>query len=222
MKKTLFLLLLSAGAFAQKISAEELSAAIKKTPDAQVVDVRTPAEFKAGHIQNASNVDVRSAEFPRMVAALDKTKPVYLYCLSGGRSSSAANKLRDLGFTQVVEMPGGMMEWRNKNLPEVKLTLKGEGMSQDAYEAMLNHEGTVLVDFYAEWCAPCKKMKPYIEKIDAEKKVKVIRIDADQNPNLMKALGIVGLPVIKVYNKGLQWEHTGFLTEEELRSRLKI
>ncbi len=223
MRKTLLLVFLSLGAVAQKISAEELVAAVKKTPDAQVVDVRTPAEYKAGHIQNASNVDVRSAEFNRMISALDKSKPVYLYCLSGGRSSSAASKLRDMGFAQVYEMPGGMMEWRNKNLPEVKLVLKGEGMSLDAYEAMLVHDGTILVDFYADWCAPCKKMKPYIEKIEAEKQVKVIRIDADQNPKLMKALGIVGLPVIKVYNKAnLQWEHTGFLSEADLRTRLKI
>lgn len=221
MRKSLLLLLLSFGAYAQQISAEELTAILKKTPEAQVVDVRTPSEFKAGHIGNASNIDIRSSEFSKMAEALDKAKPVYLYCLSGGRTKSAAAKLREMGFNQVIEMPGGMMEWRNKNLPEVKLTVKGEGMSLDAYEAMLNHEGTFLVDFYAEWCAPCKKMKPYIEKISKEGNVKVIRIDADQNPKLMKELGIVGLPVIKVYNHGLKWEHTGFMTETELRARLK-
>lgn len=206
-----------------RLSAREFEKKIQSTPDAQVVDVRTPAEFKAGHIKDASNVDISSPEFKSMAATLDKSKPVFVYCLSGGRSASAAKYLRSEGYTRVYEMPGGMMEWRNNDLPEVKLTVTSEGMSQAEYEAMLQSGKTVLVDFYAEWCAPCKKMKPYLENIarDMAGKVTVIRIDADQNSRLCKALGVSALPVLKVYKDGKEtWNHTGFMDEEGLRARL--
>ncbi|WP_367916231.1 thioredoxin domain-containing protein [Leadbetterella sp. DM7] len=207
---------------AVKLSAKEFADKIKSTPGAQVVDVRTPSEFKAGHIKDASNVDISSGEFKNMAAAIDKSKPVFVYCLSGGRSASAARYLTSQGYNEVYEMTGGMMEWRNNNLPEVKLTVTSEGMSVAEYEAMLQSGKVVLVDFYAEWCAPCKKMKPYLENIAKDKTATVIRIDADQNSRLCKALGISGLPVIKVYRNGKEsWNHTGFVDEEGLRKQLE-
>ncbi|MCD8540760.1 MAG: thioredoxin domain-containing protein [Leadbetterella sp.] len=173
---------------------------------------------------NASNADLRSVGFTDMVSALDKSKPVFVYCLSGGRSSSAVKQLHTLGFKEIYEMPGGMMEWRSKDLPEVKLTVTSEGMSVAEYEAMLQSGKIILVDFYADWCAPCKKMKPFVEKIsqDMAEKVTVIRIDADQNPRLCKALGVSALPVLKIYREGKEtWNHTGFMDEEGLRNQLK-
>jgi len=207
-----------------QLSAKEFAKKIQKTPGAQVVDVRTPSEFKAGHIKDASNIDINSAEFKSMAAVLDKSKPVFVYCLSGGRSASAAKYFRSEGYNQVYEMPGGMMEWRNKELPEVKLTVTSEGMSVAEYEAMLQSNKVILVDFHAEWCAPCKKMKPFLEKIsqDMAEKVTVIRIDADQNSRLCKALGVSALPVLKVYRNGKEtWNHTGFMDEEGLRKQLQ-
>lgn len=206
-----------------RLSAKEFAKKIQKIPGAQVVDVRTPSEFKAGHIKDASNVDISSADFKSMAATLDKSKPVFVYCLSGGRSASAAKYFRAEGYTQVYEMPGGMMEWRNNDLPEVKLTVTSEGMSVAEYEAMLQSNKIILVDFYAEWCAPCKKMKPYLEKIsqDMADRVTVIRVDADQNARLCKALGVSALPVLKIYREGKEtWHHTGFIDEEGLRAQL--
>lgn len=207
-----------------RLSAKEFSKKIQKTPGAQVVDVRTPSEFKGGHIKNASNIDISSGEFKAMAAALDKSKPVFVYCLSGGRSASAAKYLRAEGYTEVYEMPGGMMEWRNHDLPEVKLTVTSEGMSVAEYEAMLGSGKIVLADFYAEWCAPCKKMKPFLDQIsrDMADRVTVIRIDADQNSRLCKALGVSALPVLKIYREGKEtWHHTGCIDEESLREQLR-
>lgn len=205
-------------------SAKEFAAKIKDTPDAQIVDVRTPGEFKAGHIQNASNIALQSPEFADMATALDPSKPVFVYCLSGGRSSAAVKRLQAMGFKQIYEMPGGMMEWRSQNLPEVKLTVTSEGMSLKEYQAMLQSGKTVLVDFYAEWCAPCKKMKPFLDKISREMagKVTVIRIDADQNSRLCKEMGVSALPVLKVYRDGKEtWNHTGYADEPTLRAQLR-
>lgn len=207
-----------------KLSAKEFAKKVRNTTDAQIVDVRTPAEFKAGHIKDASNIDFSSNEFKSMAATLDKSKPVFIYCLSGGRSASAAKYLRSEGYTQIYEMPGGMMEWRSRDLPEVKLTVTSEGMSPAEYEAMLQSNKIILVDFYAEWCAPCKKMKPYLERIsqDMAEKVTVIRIDADQNSLLCKALGVSALPVLKIYREGKEtWHHTGFIDEDGLRAQIR-
>lgn len=207
-----------------KLSVSEFADKIKNTPEAQIVDVRTKGEFKSGHIANASNVELSSPDFKSMAAALDKDKPVLVYCLSGGRSAKAADYFRNEGFKEVYEMPGGMMEWRSKNLPEVKLVATSDGMSRKEYEAMLQSNKVVLVDFYAEWCAPCKKMKPYLDKISEELKenVTVIRIDADQNPVLCKEMGVAALPVLKIYKGEKEiWSRTGFVDEETLREKLK-
>lgn len=205
------------------LSAKEFADKIKNTKGGQVVDVRTPGEFKTGHIQNASNIALQSPEFTDMASALDPSKPVFVYCLSGGRSASAVKRLKAMGFKEIYEMPGGMMEWRSQNLPEVKLTVASEGMSLKDYQAMLQSGKTVLVDFYAEWCAPCKKMKPFLDKISTEMagKVTFIRIDADQNSRLCKEMGVAALPVLKVYRDGKEtWNHTGFADEETLRAQL--
>lgn len=208
----------------KKLSALEATEKIKANPEIQIVDVRTKGEFKGGHVTNASNVEISSAEFKSMAAALDKNKPVLVYCLSGGRSSKAAEYFKAEGFKEIYEMPGGMMEWRSQNLPEIKLVANSPGMTLAEYEAMLQSKKIVLVDFYAEWCAPCRKMKPFLDKIteDMVETVTVIRINADQNSILCKELGVSALPVIKVYKDQKEdWNHTGFVDEETLRSKLK-
>jgi thioredoxin 1 len=207
-----------------KLSSTEFADKIKSTPEAQIVDVRTKGEFRAGHIANASNLELSSTEFKNMAAALDKDKPVLVYCLSGGRSARAIEYFKNEGFTEIYEMPGGMMEWRSKGLPEEKLVATSDGMSRQEFEAMLQSNKIILVDFYAEWCAPCRKMKPFIAKIseDLKESVTVIRIDADQNPVLCKEMGVAALPVIKIYKDQKEiWHHTGFVDEETLRSKLK-
>ena len=207
-----------------KLSATEFSDKINTVKHAVVVDVRTPEEFQKGHLQNALNIDWNGSEFEQQLATLDKDQPIFVYCLSGGRSGKALAKMHEAGFTNVVEMPGGMMEWRANDLPEVKIELTGEGMDLRQYEALLRSDKLVLVDFYADWCAPCKKMKPYLEKIaiDMADTVTLVRIDADANPVLCKTLDVVGLPVLKLYkNKELVWENKGYIGEAPVRERIK-
>ena len=76
---------------------------------ARLVDVRSPEEYAAGHIEGATNIWVR--DLPQRAAELEpKDKPIVLYCHTGIRATRAANILRDAGFTQVHNM-GGMSEW---------------------------------------------------------------------------------------------------------------
>lgn len=95
-----------------EISATELQAVLKK--EIQLVDVRTASEFNNGHIDNALNIDVNSADFNTETQQLDKSKPVYIYCQSGKRSSNAAKKMESLGFTKIYDLRGGIVSWNNK------------------------------------------------------------------------------------------------------------
>jgi rhodanese-related sulfurtransferase len=78
----------------------------------QLVDVRTPNEYKGGHIKKAVNIDFfNGAKFEKAFASLDKNKPVYLYCRSGARSQKAARKIAQMGFTEIYDLRGGYMRW---------------------------------------------------------------------------------------------------------------
>lgn len=71
-------------------------------------------------------------------------------------------------------------------------------------EEVLKSEGTVLVDFYADWCTPCKMMSPIIDKIAEEgiANLKVGKINVDENPNLAEQYGIMSIPTILVFKAG--------------------
>lgn len=80
----------------------------------QLVDVRTPAEFAAGHIPEAKNIDVRGDNFDREAkATLSKERPVAIYCRSGARSKTAARRLAAMGY-RVYELNTGFMNWNGQ------------------------------------------------------------------------------------------------------------
>jgi len=85
--------------------------ALKNNLDIQLIDVRTPKEYDEGHIENAKLIDFLSEGFKENIQELDKNKPVYLYCRSGGRSGKASKLMLELGFTQIVDLKGGYMAW---------------------------------------------------------------------------------------------------------------
>lgn len=207
------------------LSPKEFSQKLNDTKEEILLDVRTPGEFGSGHLSGAVNIDWNSSDFQRKAAQLDKSKPLFVYCLSGGRSASAAAALREMGFSSVYEMQGGMMQWRAAGLPEEGGNVNAAaGMTVQQYESMLQNKPLVLVDFYAEWCAPCKKMKPYLEELAAENKesLTLIRIDIEANPELTKSMGLDAVPVLKVYRNGKEsWTNTGYVEKETVAAQLK-
>ncbi len=207
------------------LSATEFSEKIKQLSTAPILDVRTPDEFLKGHLVNAFNYDWNGNEFEKQIALLDKSKPVFVYCLSGSRSASAANQMRSEGFKEVYELNGGIMKWRGANLPETTDTkISSIGLSKQQFLELINSDKLVLIDFYADWCAPCKKMKPYLDEIskDMSEKVVVVRINADNNQTLCKELKIDELPVLQLYkNKTLIWANTGFINKTEVIKQLQ-
>lgn len=89
--------------------------------DIQLIDVRTPEEFDEGHLDKALNINYYDDAFMNdMVTKLDKSKPIYIYCKSGGRSGKASKKLKKQGFTKVYDLEGGIINWNKNNMKVVK------------------------------------------------------------------------------------------------------
>ena len=88
--------------------------------DALVVDVRTAAEFKGGHIKGAKNVPLK--EFASAIESYAgyKDKQVLVYCNSGSTVVSAINQLKKAGFENINNLEGGIAAWKEANLPLVK------------------------------------------------------------------------------------------------------
>jgi rhodanese-related sulfurtransferase len=78
--------------------------------------VRTPKEYADQHLDNAVNIDWNGDNFVGQAQKLDKSKPVFVYCLAGSRSKSAANKLHELGFKEIYNLEGGILKWNAADL----------------------------------------------------------------------------------------------------------
>lgn len=85
-----------------------------------ILDVRTPSEYAAGHIEGAINIDFYSSEFEEMVKALDRDDTYLVYCRSGNRSGQARDLMGELGFAEVYNLSGGINAWQDAGLATVQ------------------------------------------------------------------------------------------------------
>jgi rhodanese-related sulfurtransferase len=99
------------------IEPSEAAKMISNQADLQILDVRTPEEVAQGVIKGAKVIDWQGKDFAKKTEALDKTKPVLVYCKLGGRSSQAAKVLTEQGFTQVYNLDGGITKWQGEGHP---------------------------------------------------------------------------------------------------------
>lgn len=95
----------------QILDVKSYAEKLKTTPNAQLIDVRSPDEYNVQHIDNATNVNWNGDDFVAEASTCDKLKPVFLYCRSGGRSAQAANKLSEMGFKEIYNLDGGITKW---------------------------------------------------------------------------------------------------------------
>lgn len=102
----------------EAISPADAEKMIASQPTLQVLDVRTPEEVAGGVIAGAKTINWFDGDFaPRAEAALDKAKPVLVYCKVGGRSAKAADVLTQKGFTKVYNLNGGITQWSAEGHP---------------------------------------------------------------------------------------------------------
>ncbi|WP_109438907.1 MULTISPECIES: rhodanese-like domain-containing protein [Aquimarina] len=101
------------------ITVEEMDSLLEMGK-VQLIDVRTPSEYADGHIDGASNIDFRDDNFEALIAKVDKTKPVAVYCGRGGRSGKCSAYMKKAGFTKIYDLDGGITEWKFKGKQIVK------------------------------------------------------------------------------------------------------
>lgn len=88
----------------------------------------------------------------------------------------------------------------------------------DGFDRVLSEHPVVLVDFYADWCGPCKQLAPVVEEIAATTHAAVAEVDIDQNPGLAQRFGVQSVPTLALFSEGEQVEQTvGFQSEDALR-----
>ena len=204
------------------LSADEFETAISKD-SVQILDVRTPGEFASGHIKNTllANWNDRS-EFERRISFIDKKKPVYVYCLGGGRSAAAAEKMRNEGFENVYELKGGINAWKAAD-KKLEGSNNAKQMSLEEFNGALTSSKTVLVDFGAEWCPPCKTMEPVIASLQKNNagKFSLLKVDGGKDEAVLKAYNVTALPVFIIFKDGKQvWRKEGVADEKEIAAQL--
>jgi thioredoxin 1 len=107
-----------------------------------------------------------------------------------------------------------------------KQVVKKKGMSLKQYKTLIrsDQDQWILVDFYADWCGPCKRMDPFLEEIKKEmgSKLRMVRINADDNTTICNELSVYSLPTLFLYKKEqMYWFNSGYVGKEEIVSHMR-
>lgn len=184
----------------------------------QLLDVRTAGEYQSGHLANALLADWNNeSEFKSRTQALDKNKTVYTYCLSGARSDAATKWLRQNGYT-AFNLTGGISAWKRAGKPLEQAAFVKQ-ITLDEYMASIPVDKTVLVDFGAVWCPPCKKMQPVLDSLVAAEGARfmLLKIDGGEQTDICKELNVDAFPVFIIYKEGKEiWRKQGLVDAQEL------
>jgi thioredoxin 1 len=92
------------------------------------------------------------------------------------------------------------------------------------FEELVKKEPILLVDFFAEWCGPCKMMAPVLEQVKAAvgEKAKIVKIDVDKNPSISQQMQIRSIPTMVLYKDGKQvWRHSGVASKAQLEQLIQ-
>jgi thioredoxin 1 len=210
----------------KSVNVDEFEKLLKETNNKTVLDVRTPGEFESGHIKDAININVNGDAFEAGVHQLDTNKAIYVYCLAGSRSMKAAEILQGMGFKSIYNLTGGISAWNGAGKPvETGKSTPAKGMTKLEFDKLVLHGDTlVLVDFNAEWCAPCKKIKAFLPEIEKEfaGKLVIVKIDYDSNMDLAREIKVNNVPYLFLMKGGMQqWEHPGFADKVELKKAIE-
>jgi len=102
------------------ITPRKLSSLIDLGTAVELIDVRTPVEYREVHVSCARNVPLDQLHAPQLAAGRSRSVPLYVICRSGSRGKQACEKLQAAGFTQAVNVEGGTQAWEQAGLPVVR------------------------------------------------------------------------------------------------------
>ena len=101
----------------QTLDVQEWKDQLETTPDAFLLDVRTPDEYRQMHLANATLVPHTELERYADMLPADKDTPIFVYCRIGNRSGLASETLADMGYTDVRDLDGGILAWSGAGFP---------------------------------------------------------------------------------------------------------
>jgi rhodanese-related sulfurtransferase len=107
-------------AVVESVSAADAAGLLAAEPPAVLLDIRTPEEFAAGRLEGAVNIDYYATDFADRLEDLDRDATYVIYCRSGNRTTAALELFRDLGFTSVHAVDGGILSWESTGHPVVR------------------------------------------------------------------------------------------------------
>jgi len=176
---------------------------IKNEKNPQIIDARGADEFALNHINGAVNFNQQSANYDQHVAALNPSKPVFIYSIGAGRSVALANDLLKKGFSEVYSLEGGIANWIGGG--KTFYANSKSKLSLEEYKKVIADNNTVLVDIGSRYCGACKKVKPVLETIRSEhgEKLKIVEIDLEENPQVIADLKSIHVfPTLILYQNG--------------------
>ncbi len=231
MNKIVIVLLMVFPAFlnAQENTYKQLNALefqkLAESGKGMILDVRTKSEFDSEHIPKSEYLNYYALDFKKKLLMLPKDEAIYLYCTTGYRSEKAAKYLVKNGYTKVYNLEHGILEWNLKNLPviegEKSAKLLMDKVSPDLFAQTISGDTLVLIDFYATWCGPCRKMMPLIDSLRTQyhPEMKVFKVNVDASKKLIKQEKIIGVPLFRIYRSGkLLFEKDGMMSRKELET----
>jgi rhodanese-related sulfurtransferase len=110
----------AAGTVIKNVSPDEAEKALKEQKNVVVLDVRTPEEFKAGHIAGAKNIDFQAPDFAKQIGGLDKSKTYLVHCGGGGRSTRSLDVFKEQKFSSILHLDKGFKAWETAGKPVEK------------------------------------------------------------------------------------------------------
>ncbi len=192
------------------------------SPNPQLLDVRTPEEYKISHLKGAVNLSLTNdADVQKYIDKLDKTKPVFVYSINNGRSGVLVKKLQAQNFKEAYELPGGISKWIGEGKPLESSV--SDGLTQAEYQELITSQKLVLVDVQSKYCGGCKKLAPVVDSVAHEnaEHVKLVSIELFENKQLGNELNIESIPTLILYKDDkIVWRKNGRITRADIEAAI--
>ena len=206
------------------IKVDSFAARINREVKPQIIDVRTPEEFKTNHINRAVAVNLKEADYLDKLKQFDKAKPVFIYAIQNFRPDVLAKELHEVGYTKVYELKGGIAAWIGKGYPYY--SSRQSNISKTDYNKIINDNKIVLVEIGTKYCSLCLRAKRIVDSLqnDGNVSYKTLELELYNNPQLVAGLNEVSaVPTLLLYKAGkITWKRTGLdFNKEDIERQIE-